>query len=161
MRAVLAMAEWQIAHERTMTERNGRDAPRRIAPITAPNVSLTQVECDHDEPQGSPLLTSSECPERAHDHASRGAPHRYNQSVFFVYMVRCGDGTLYTGYARDPEDRVRVHNAGKGAKYTRSRLPVVLVYVERCESVSAALKRERQLKPWSRAKKEALIAARS
>ena len=78
--------------------------------------------------------------------------------MFFVYIVRCVDGTLYTGFARDPEERVRVHNEGKGAKYTRSRLPVVLVYVEQCESLSAALKREDQIKPWSRAKKEALIA---
>ena len=78
--------------------------------------------------------------------------------VFFVYMVRCADGTLYTGLARDPEARVRVHNSGKGAKYTRSRLPVSLVYWEPCESLSAALKRERQLKPWKRARKEALIA---
>ena len=73
-------------------------------------------------------------------------------------MVRCADGTLYTGLARDPEKRVRVHNTGKGAKYTRSRLPVALAYVEPCESLSAALKRERELKPWSRAMKEALIA---
>jgi predicted GIY-YIG superfamily endonuclease len=78
--------------------------------------------------------------------------------VFFVYMVRCADGTLYTGFARDPDARVGVHNSGKGAKYTRSRLPVSLVYVEQCESLSAALKREHQLKPWSRAQKEALIA---
>lgn len=77
--------------------------------------------------------------------------------VFFVYMVRCADGTLYTGYTRDPEKRVLVHNAGKGAKYTRSRLPVVLTYVEECESLSAALKREHELKPWPRARKEALI----
>ena len=73
-------------------------------------------------------------------------------------MVRCADGTLYTGYAHDPGARVEVHNSGKGAKYTRSRLPVSLVYVEQCEALSAALKRERQLKPWSRARKEALIA---
>ncbi len=78
--------------------------------------------------------------------------------MFFVYMVRCADGTLYTGLARDPDTRVRIHNAGKGAKYTRSRLPVVRVYLEACESLSAALKRERQIKPWSRAQKEALIA---
>jgi len=79
-------------------------------------------------------------------------------AAFFVYMVRCADGTLYTGLARDPRARVDVHNSGKGAKYTRSRLPVSLVYTEPCESLSAALKRERHLKPWSRAKKEALIA---
>ena len=72
-------------------------------------------------------------------------------------MVRCADGTLYTGYARDPHARLVVHNRGKGAKYTRSRLPVTLVYSEECESLSAALKRERQLKPWTRARKEALI----
>ena len=79
-------------------------------------------------------------------------------AVYFVYMVRCADGTLYTGYTRDPQARVDVHNSGKGAKYTRSRLPVSLVYAERCESLSAALKRERELKPWRRADKEALIA---
>jgi predicted GIY-YIG superfamily endonuclease len=78
--------------------------------------------------------------------------------VFFVYIVRCADGTLYTGWARDPRARVAVHNSGKGAKYTRSRLPVTLVYTERCETLSAALKREREIKPWSRASKEALIA---
>ena len=78
--------------------------------------------------------------------------------MYSVYIVRCADGTLYTGLARDPHARLKVHNSGKGAKYTRARLPVSLVYVEPCESLSAALKRERQLKPWSRARKEALIA---
>ena len=72
-------------------------------------------------------------------------------------MVRCADGTLYTGFARDPDARVRVHNSGKGSKYTRSRRPVSLVYLESCESQSVALKREGQLKLWSRAQKEALI----
>jgi len=72
-------------------------------------------------------------------------------------MVRCADGTLYTGFARDPDARVRVHNSGKGSKYTRSRRPVSLVYSESCESHGAALKRERQLKLWNRAQKEALI----
>ena len=77
--------------------------------------------------------------------------------MFFVYMVRCRDGSLYTGYARDPEARARVHNAGKGAAYTRSRLPVSLIYSERCKSLSAALKREHQLKTWSKRRKEALV----
>ena len=79
--------------------------------------------------------------------------------MFFVYIVRCADGTLYTGWSNDPHARVEVHNSGRGAKYTRSRLPVSLVYAEECESLSAALKRERELKPWSRARKEALIAS--
>ena len=105
------------------------------------------------------LVTSSGAPsERSSARESRGTIHTYNVCVFFVYIVRCADGTLYTGYARDPEGRVRVHNSGKGAKYTRARLPVSLVYVESCDSLSGALKRERQIKPWPRAKKEALIA---
>jgi len=79
--------------------------------------------------------------------------------VYFVYMVRCADGTLYTGVARDPAERVLVHNSGKGAKYTRARLPVSLVYREEVDSLGAALKRERLLKTWSRAKKEALLLA--
>lgn len=74
-----------------------------------------------------------------------------------VYILRCADGTLYTGYARDPEERAQVHNTGRGAKYTASRRPVTIVYSECCDSLSAALKRERQLKGWTRVKKEALI----
>ena len=78
--------------------------------------------------------------------------------MHFVYLVRCADGTLYTGYARDPRARESVHNAGKGARYTAGRRPVRLVYSENFPSRSAALKREHQLKRWSRARKEALIA---
>lgn len=74
-------------------------------------------------------------------------------------MVRCADGTLYTGYARDPHAREKVHNRGRGARYTASRLPVNLVYSERCRSLSQALKREHELKRWTRTNKEALIAA--
>jgi putative endonuclease len=73
-------------------------------------------------------------------------------------MVRCADGTLYTGYARDAHAREKVHNSGRGARYTSSRLPVCLVYTERCESRSDALKREHELKRCTRANKEALIA---
>lgn len=50
--------------------------------------------------------------------------------MYYVYLLRCGDGTLYTGYTNDLKRRLAVHNAGKGAKYTRSRLPVDLVYWE-------------------------------
>jgi predicted GIY-YIG superfamily endonuclease len=77
--------------------------------------------------------------------------------VYFVYIVRCADASLYTGFARDPEERMAVHNSGKGAKYTASRLPVTLVYKEPCASRSSALKRECEIKSWNRAKKEALI----
>ncbi|MGB7219995.1 MAG: GIY-YIG nuclease family protein [Vicinamibacterales bacterium] len=78
--------------------------------------------------------------------------------MHFVYIVRCADGTLYTGYARDPCKRVHIHNAGRGARYTSGRRPVALVFVERCTSIGAALRREHQLKRWSRTRKEALIA---
>ena len=74
----------------------------------------------------------------------------------YVYILRCGDGTLYTGAAVDPVRRMKVHNAGRGAKYTRSRRPVRLVYTEAAESWSAALRREAEIKRMSRAEKLAL-----
>ena len=80
---------------------------------------------------------------------------------FYVYILRCADGTLYTGYTDDPERRARVHNAGKGAKYTRSRLPVELVYREALEDKSAALRREREIKKLTRAQKLALLTAQN
>ncbi|MDQ3069690.1 MAG: GIY-YIG nuclease family protein [Acidobacteriota bacterium] len=75
-----------------------------------------------------------------------------------VYIVRCADGTFYTGYAVDVARRCEAHNAGRGAKYTASRLPVTLVYEECCESASAALKREYALKQLTRVQKQMLIA---
>ena len=78
----------------------------------------------------------------------------------WVYMLRCGDGTLYTGMAADVDKRAEVHNAGKGAKYTRSRLPVAVVYREQCQDRSAALKREAAIKKLTRRDKLALIADR-
>jgi putative endonuclease len=75
-----------------------------------------------------------------------------------VYIVRCADGTLYTGYARDVEARVAVHNRGRGAAYTRGRLPVTLVYAESFETQGDAMRREIAIKKWPRARKEALLA---
>ena len=72
-------------------------------------------------------------------------------------MVCCADDTYYTGIATDVEHRIMVHNSGKGAKYTRSRLPVHLVYKEEGLTKSEALKRELAIKKLSRQKKEALI----
>ena len=79
---------------------------------------------------------------------------------WWVYVVRCADGTLYTGTTTDPARRVAQHNAGTGARYTRSRLPVVLVYQARAASQSAALVREAAIKKLSRQAKEELIAAK-
>ena len=78
--------------------------------------------------------------------------------MHFVYIVRCADSTLYTGYARNPRARADVHNSGKGAKYTAGRRPVVLVYTKRCRTKSAALRHEYALKQLTRAKKEAVVA---
>jgi putative endonuclease len=78
--------------------------------------------------------------------------------VCFVYILRCSDGTLYTGSTSDVAERELKHNDGHGAKYTASRRPVKVVYSEAHESRSAAQRREYQIKGWSRAKKEALVA---
>lgn len=75
-----------------------------------------------------------------------------------MYIVRCADGTFYTGYARDPHARELAHNTGRGAKYTWGRRPVTLVHVERYRSKGRALRREIEIKKWSRQKKEALCA---
>ncbi len=74
------------------------------------------------------------------------------------YIVECCDGTFYTGWAVDAERRLKVHNAGRGARYTRMRLPVKLVYVEAQPDRTAAMKRERAIKKLTREKKRALIS---
>lgn len=76
---------------------------------------------------------------------------------WFVYILRCCDGTLYTGSTDDVERRLQVHNSGKGAKYTRGRTPVQVVYTEECGSYSAALKREYAIKQLTRQEKLKMI----
>ena len=78
---------------------------------------------------------------------------------YWVYILRCQDDTLYTGYTTDPMRRLKVHQSGKGAKYTRSRLPVELVYREELLDKSSALQREAAIKALSRAEKLTLIQA--
>ena len=77
----------------------------------------------------------------------------------YTYLLRCADGTLYCGWTNDVPARVAAHNGGRGAKYTRSRRPVVLVYAERCEDRRAALSREWHIKRMTRAQKLGLIKA--
>lgn len=77
--------------------------------------------------------------------------------MYYVYMLQCRDGSLYTGIAVDVQKRLSTHNRGKGAKYTRSRLPVRLVYQETQPDKSAALKRELEIKGLTRAEKLRLI----
>ncbi len=76
---------------------------------------------------------------------------------FYVYILRCADDTLYTGYTNDLPHRVRMHNEGKGAKYTRARRPVELAYHEVWEDKSGALRREAAIKKLTRAEKLKLI----
>ena len=78
--------------------------------------------------------------------------------MWYVYMLRCADDTLYTGCTTDPQRRLAQHNSGRGAKYTCARRPVSLVYVEPAEDHSQALRREAALKRLSRKEKLALIA---
>ncbi len=79
------------------------------------------------------------------------------ENTWKLYILRCGDGTLYTGVTTDVEKRLAAHRSGKGAKYTRGRAPLELVYREECGDHSAALKREIEIKALPRKEKEKLI----
>jgi putative endonuclease len=76
---------------------------------------------------------------------------------FFVYILECGDGTLYTGWTNAPAKRLAAHNDGKGARYTRGRGPVKMVFLEQHETKTAAMQREAAIKKLRRRKKMALI----
>jgi putative endonuclease len=78
-------------------------------------------------------------------------------SEFYCYMVECADGSLYTGWTKDPERRVNEHNTGRGALYTKWRRPVFLTYLEAVENHSAALRREYAIKKMTREQKLALV----
>ena len=79
------------------------------------------------------------------------------EPIWYVYILRCADDTLYTGISTDVEKRLQAHQSGRGAKYTRSRCPLTLVYWEVCGAHSQALKREYQIKSMTRAEKLQLI----
>lgn len=77
--------------------------------------------------------------------------------MYYVYILKCGDGSYYCGYTNDVEKRLEKHKSGKGAKYTRSHLPVELVYTEEFGDKSQALKRECNIKSMNRIQKEKLV----
>ncbi|MDD5441673.1 MAG: GIY-YIG nuclease family protein [Candidatus Omnitrophica bacterium] len=79
---------------------------------------------------------------------------------WYLYIARCRDGTLYVGITKDVLRRIKEHNTTNKCRYTRFRKPITLIYSEKCESHSQALKREAEVKKWSRAKKLALIKAK-
>ncbi len=83
------------------------------------------------------------------------------ESHNYTYMVRCADKSLYTGWTNDLKKRIAAHNAGKGAKYTKSRLPVELVYYETFATKQEAMSREWHLKKMTRAQKEMLVKEKS
>lgn len=80
------------------------------------------------------------------------------QPQFFVYILRCSDSSYYVGYTEDIQKRISDHNNGNGAKWTAARRPVELVYQESHSDQTSAVRRESQIKKWSRAKKEARIS---
>ena len=80
--------------------------------------------------------------------------------VSYTYIVECSDGTFYTGWTSDIKKRIIKHNAGTGAKYTRSRRPVKLVYLEQADTKQQAMRREAQIKKLTRYEKEQLVKKR-
>jgi len=85
---------------------------------------------------------------------------RLESGVPFVYMLRCGDGSLYTGIAKDLDKRLAQHQAGRASRYTRARLPVAIVWSREIESWGDALREEIRIKALSRAEKEVLVGRR-
>lgn len=77
--------------------------------------------------------------------------------MWFVYILQCSDGSFYTGYTNDVEKRFEKHKLGRGGKYTRSHKPLKIVYTEKLQTKIDALKREREIKSWSRRKKITLL----
>lgn len=82
---------------------------------------------------------------------------KQRKKMNYTYILKCSDGSLYTGWTNDLEKRIAAHNAGKGAKYTKSRRPVILVYYEAFETKEEAMQREYRIKRLPRAEKEKLI----
>jgi len=80
---------------------------------------------------------------------------------YYFYLARCSDNTLYCGYCINVADREAKHNKGEGAKYTRQRRPIKIIYWEKFKTASEAMKREAQVKSWRRDKKEKLIKSSS
>ncbi len=76
---------------------------------------------------------------------------------YFTYLARCNDSTLYTGYTDDIKKRESAHNIGQGAKYTKARRPIKIIYWEKLQTKSLAMKREAEIKKWPKIKKESLV----
>ncbi len=88
-----------------------------------------------------------------------GLPAHFISMAFFCYILQCSDGTYYTGWTTDPSRREKQHNAGRGAKYTRTRRPLKMVYIEEQPDRTTAMKRERAIKKMTREQKRKMIEA--
>ena len=84
-----------------------------------------------------------------------------SEKKYYTYILRCGDDTLYTGFTTDLEHRLQTHNAGKGAKYTKARLPVEIIYHEEYPTKEEAMRREAAIKKLTRKQKIELIKNRT
>ena len=84
---------------------------------------------------------------------------KWGQHMNYTYIIKCADSTLYTGWTNDLDKRIKAHNSGKGAKYTKTRRPVKLVYYEEHETKNEAMSREYAIKQLTRREKELLIQA--
>lgn len=93
-------------------------------------------------------------------HRKSKAGYSRGEVLNYTYMLKCSDGTLYTGWTNDLEKRVEAHNSGKGAKYTKARRPVELAYYEEFETKEQAMKREYAIKQLGRKEKQKLIAGK-
>ena len=94
--------------------------------------------------------------------SSKPAPKKPGAKCpWFLYVAECADRTLYVGIAKNVKARIACHNSGRGAKYTRTRTPVRLIYSEKLADVGSALRREREVKRWSRPKKVARLSLAS
>ncbi len=82
---------------------------------------------------------------------------KFMTSSYYVYIIECYDGSYYTGITNNIDNRLKRHNAGKGSRYTRCRLPVKLLYKEKQVSYKLAFRREKEIKGWRRDKKERLF----
>ncbi|MBW2208122.1 MAG: GIY-YIG nuclease family protein [Deltaproteobacteria bacterium] len=80
-----------------------------------------------------------------------------SEQDYWVYIIRCADGSYYTGCTYDLQQRLKAHKEGRAAEYTARRRPLNLVYCEKCRTMDTARQRERQIKRWTKEKKEALI----
>jgi putative endonuclease len=105
-----------------------------------------------------PQLTPSSARGRSSKAAVKRRKSTAKKAPWYLYILECGDGSLYTGISNNVEKRFGRHCAGKGAKYTRTHQPVRLVYVERCGAQGKAMKREREVKSFQKKKKLKLIA---